>query len=122
VHFPALHLPGWGGAHGGLSTWHPSLAKLAQGPALTLAIAAFTAATPAWFTTRVHASKHKAAKVTTVQSASVEHVRFPSTALCTEASACALAAPHETLLLDPPHAWTNRARAETAKTHLISTF
>lgn len=42
-----------------------------------------------------------------VQSASVKHVRFPSATLCTEASACALAAPHETVLLDPPHAWTN---------------
>ena len=107
MHLPALHLAGCGGTQGGRSTWHPSLAKVAQGPALTLAIAAFTASTPVWFTTRVQASKHKAANVTTVQSASVEHVRFPSTALCTEASACALAAPHETVLLDPPHAWTN---------------
>jgi hypothetical protein len=87
---------------------------------LTLAIAAFTAATPVWFTTRVQASKHRAANVTTVQSASVEHVMFPSTALCTEASACELAAPHETSPLDPPHAWTNRARAGITNAHLIS--
>lgn len=122
MHVPALHLAGWGGAHGGLSTWHPSLSKVAQGPALTLAIAEFTAATPVRFTTRVQASKHEAANVTTMQSVSIEHVRFPSTALCTEASACALAAPHETWPLDSPHAWTNAARAGTAKTHLISIF
>ena len=89
---------------------------------MTLAIAAFTAATPFWFTTRVQASKHMAANVTTMQSVSVEHVRFPSTALCTEASACALAPPHDTVLFDSPHAWTHRASAGTAKTHLISIF
>jgi hypothetical protein len=54
---PAAQLGLDGGAHGGITSLHPSLVKFAHPLALTLSIALFTATTPVEFTTRVQASK-----------------------------------------------------------------